>query len=63
MDVFEKYNFIEKSCFIISVFEFLLFFGFKVLCFEVWISSEEMICYFLYKVDIVLVWKDFLIDI
>lgn len=63
MDAFEKHNFTEKSCFTTSVPEPSPPFGFKVLCPEVWTSSEETICYFLYKADIALVWKDLLTDI
>lgn len=63
MDAFEKQNFAEKSCFITRVREPISPFGFKVLCPEVWTSSEETICYSLYKADIALVWKYLLTDI
>ena len=63
MDAFEKKNFTEKSCFITSVPEPSPPFGFKDLCPGVWTSSEETICYSLYKANIALVWRDFLTDI
>lgn len=66
MDAFEKQNFTKKSYFTTSVPERpepSPPFGFKVLCPEVWTSSEETICYSLYKANIALVWKDLLTDI
>ena len=63
MDAFEKQNFTEKSCFIYTRVREHSPLGFKVLCPEVWTSSEETICYSLYKADIAPVWKDLLTDI
>jgi len=63
MDAFEQQNCTEKSCFIYTRVREPSPLGFKVLCPEVWTSSEETICYSLYKTDIALVWKDFLTDI
>lgn len=61
MDAFEKQNYSARSCFTASVPEPSPF-GFKVLCPEVWTSSEETICYSLDKADIPLVCKDLLTD-
>jgi len=61
MDAFEKQNFTEKSCFIARVREPSPF-GFKVLCPEVWTSSEETICFRLDIANIPPVWKDLYTD-
>jgi len=63
MDAFEKQNCTKKSCFISTRVPEPLPLGFKVLCPEVWTSSEETSCYPLYKADIAPVWTDLLTDL
>ena len=63
MDAFEKQNCTKKSCYIYTRVRESSPLGFKVLCPEVWTSSEETSSYSLYKADIAPVWKDLLTDI